>query len=203
LASNSALRATRPAGRQLSAHTLGSNREVRGVLRFAPIDLDAHGDISVRFKQEAFLVSFGSTDPFDQVYGSDPENYLNLIRHGLQRDPESCVHVWRGQSIVGQVELSTQSPFPSAGYVHLYFLVPEFRGQGHGAELDDYAASFFKKRRIRAARLSVSRSNAVALAFYERRGWVLLGPRDDHPASLLFEKHFGITDERLNGRGHS
>lgn len=166
------------------------------MLRFAPIDLDAHSELSVRFKQEAFLVSFGSIDPFHEVYGSDPENYLNWVRHGLQHDPESRVHVWRGQSIVGQVELSAQSRFPGAGYVHLYFLVPELRGQGRGAELDDYAASFFKRRGIQAARLSVSRSNAGALAFYERQGWVLLGPRDDHPASLLFEKHFGTTGER-------
>jgi ribosomal protein S18 acetylase RimI-like enzyme len=183
-------------GVDTTAYIEGSSQEVGGVMRFAPIDLDAHSDISIRFKQEAFLVSFGSIDSFHQVYGSDPENYLNLIRDGLQRDPESCVHVWRDQSIVGQVELNTQSRFPGAGYVHLYFLVPELRGQGHGAELDDYAASFFKQRGIRAARLSVSRSNAGALAFYERQGWVLLGPRDDHPASLLFEKRFGVTGER-------
>jgi GNAT superfamily N-acetyltransferase len=160
------------------------------MLRFAPIDLDTHGDLSVRFKQEAFLVSSGSIDPFYEVYGNDPENYLDWVRHGLQHDPESRVHVWCGGSIVGQVELSENSDYPGAGYVHLYFLVPELRGRGSGAELDDYATLFFKHRGVQAARLSVSRTNPGALAFYARQGWVPLGPRDDHPASFLFEKQF-------------
>ncbi len=158
------------------------------MLNFAPIDLDMSGDLSIRFKLEAFRAGSGSEAGFYDVYDGDAKNYLDWIRQGLDDDPESRVHVWRDGSIVGQVELSARSRFADAGYVHLYFLVPELRGQGLGDDLDDYAAAFFSRRGIDRARLSVNRTNSRALAFYERQGWVRLGPRDDHPESLLFER---------------
>jgi GNAT superfamily N-acetyltransferase len=160
------------------------------VLHFAPIDLEAHGELCVRFKKETFLLSYGSTDPFHEVYDGDPENYLAWLREGLAHDPNSRVHVWNRSTLVGQCELSEQARFPQCGYVHLYYLVPEFRGLGLGAQIDAYATQFFTYRNVGRARLSVGLSNRRAISFYSRNGWVPLGQREDRPASLYMEKRF-------------
>lgn len=63
--------------------------------------------------------------------------------------------------------------------INLFYLVPEFRGQGFGKQLDRHASHFFKDLGCKSARLSVSPENLAAMRFYFKQGWIDLGQRDD------------------------
>jgi GNAT superfamily N-acetyltransferase len=102
--------------------------------------------------------------------------------------PNSCVHVWKEDRIIGQIEMRRWRDDPSIGYVNLFYLVPEFRGQGLGQQLDQYASRFFKRLGCRSARLNASPTNRVAMSFYLKYGWVDLGPQKDAPDVHLLKK---------------
>jgi ribosomal protein S18 acetylase RimI-like enzyme len=83
----------------------------------------------------------------------------------------SCVHaIYQGQ-IVGQIELRPGDN-PDEGYVNLFYLRPDVRDSGFGIELDQYVEEFFRKHKMNCAYLNVSPTNARALRFYEKCGWV-------------------------------
>ena len=71
--------------------------------------------------------------------------------------------------------------------MNLFYLVPEWRHRGVGRILHDHAVRVFSDRGMRAIRLSVSRTNERALAFYRRLGWRRLGPRPHKEAVDLME----------------
>ena len=113
------------------------------MLRFAPIDLELRSRAAVAIRADSFEVSFGSSDEFFEEYGMTGEGYLNHLRSRMADQPGSCVHAWKGDELVGQIELRDGRETPQEGYVNLYYLMPEFRGDGLGRELDDHAMRWF------------------------------------------------------------
>ncbi len=57
------------------------------------------------------------------------------------------------------------------GYINNLYLLPEKRGLGLARELMAQSDAFFRTRRIRRVRLTVTASNARAAALYERAGF--------------------------------
>ncbi len=146
------------------------------MLQFTPIDLARDSDTCIRFREDSYICSFGDAALF---YGDDRrgvERYVQFLTERMASFPGSCQHAWLGDRIVGQLEMGRVRADPSIGYVNLFYLIPEMRGQGLGAELDDRAQSFFVERGLRRARLSVALHNASAWRFYMKRGWVDQGP---------------------------
>lgn len=158
-------------------------------LEFNPIDLEQHSDLCVQLRADSFVCSFGSAGRFYEQNGRGAERYLQWLRQRMAEIPNSCVHVWQGEQIIGQVEMMRWKRDASVGYVNLFYLMPEFRGQGLGQRLDEYAARFFKQLGCQSARLSVSPTNSPAIRFYLSHGWVDLGQRDDDPEVHNFEKN--------------
>ena len=78
----------------------------------------------------------------------------------------------------------------NVGYVNLFYLIPEFRGQGFGQQLEQYAANFFKHLGCQSARLSVSPTNLSAIRFYLKHRWVDLGQQEDAPEVHYLEKTY-------------
>ncbi|MBD2168314.1 GNAT family N-acetyltransferase [Calothrix membranacea FACHB-236] len=107
--------------------------------------------------------------------------------------PNSCVHVWKQEQIIGQIEMMRCRNDSSVGYVNLFYLTPEFRGLGFGQQLDEHAADFFQRLGCHSARLNVSPTNRVAMRFYLKHGWVDLGQREDDPEVHYFEKKYGVN----------
>ncbi|GAB4474937.1 MAG: hypothetical protein OHK0037_36020 [Elainellaceae cyanobacterium] len=158
------------------------------LLEFRPIDLAQHHQLCVQFRADAFLCSFGSVERFYEPDGTGAVAYLRWLEQRIADLPNSCVHLWQNEQIIGQIELGRWKRDPSVGYVNLFYLAPDFRGRGLGAHLDEYAAQFFWERGHRRARLSASPTNLVAIAFYRKRGWIDLGQRDDMSDTHYFEK---------------
>ncbi len=158
-------------------------------LRFETVNLELHSQVCVAFREDSFVVSFGNADKFFESDGCGNERYLTWLQTKISKDANSAVHVWSDHQIIGQIELGRLKEDPSKGYVNLYYLKPEVRGQGFGTQLDHYAMSYFKNLGLTSARLSVSPTNLRALAYYAKMGWVDLGPRPGHPEVHCLEKH--------------
>lgn len=145
-------------------------------LKFFKIDFNKDRDIAIQFRADSFIVSFGSDASFWGDDGKRADEYIETIS---ARDPKEfgAFHVWMDEIIVGQVELGLIGSDKSWGYVYLYYLKPDKRGQGLAKYLDDFAQDQFLKWGVNRAKLSVSPNNERAIKFYQKRGWVDKGPR--------------------------
>lgn len=153
-------------------------------LSFPPVDPVRDAELCATFCTDAFVCSLGSADRFD------PERYRRELPEKLARFSGSFVLVYLGETVIGMVELSRWKHDASVGYVNQFYLMPEYRGQGLGAQLERYAEGIFRRLGIRTLRLSVSPINQRAMAFYRRHGWRDLGVRPDRPEVHYFEKTF-------------
>ncbi len=153
-----------------------------------PIQLDLHKTTCLSFREDSFIVSFGHARNFHDIDGKGSERYLEWLKIKIDKNPSSAVHIWEGNEIIGQVELSSLRDDPTCGYVNLYYLIPSKRGQGIGSFLDNYAMEYFKSQGIHKVRLSVSPQNKQAVAFYQKLRWKDLGRRPDAPEVHFMEK---------------
>jgi len=144
-----------------------------GELSFRTIDLERDAQTAVTFRRDSYLCSFATDEAFAV------EGYLPWLRERIARQPLGHVHAWSGQQIVGQLEMIVQATSPPTGYVNLFYLAPECRGLGLGVALHEYVVEFMRQGGVELASLSVSPTNARALAYYRKHGWRDRGPRPD------------------------
>jgi RimJ/RimL family protein N-acetyltransferase len=154
--------------------------------RIEPIDLDRDAQSCLAFRRESYVASFGSSDGVEEEMGTDGATYLAHLRERIAQVPEGNAHLWHGDRIVGQTEMRF-SEDPRAGYVNLFYIVPEFRGRGLGRKLHEHAISVFKGRGKERLRLSVSVQNSGAIAFYRKLGWVTVGTRPNKETMEILE----------------
>jgi GNAT superfamily N-acetyltransferase len=161
-------------------------------LRFAPINLREHAQLCIEFRLDSYVCSFGTSDKF-YVDNTGEQGYLDWLRDRMQEVPGSCVHLWRGLTVIGQLEMGRSTASRKIGHVNLYYLVPGARGSGASERLDDYVRGFYAKLGLNQVRLNVSPSNDRAIRHYEKHGWKNLGPDSRHPEILLFQQTFGTA----------
>ena len=158
-------------------------------LVFKPINLGQHADLCLQFIADTHLCSYGTLDDFLED-GRTPQRFLDRIAAKLAEDTESCLHVWQGDSIVGQINFGMFVD-PAIGYLSFFYVAPERRGAGVAAEIDAFVTRRFQKRGYKTARLSVTAFNERAIRFYRKHGWRDLGPREENPATHNMEKTVG------------
>ncbi len=158
-------------------------------LEFLPVDVDRHAALCIQFAEDTEICRFGSAMQLHGEDGDWAERYVQRMRDKLSADPESCLHVWRGGEIVGQMNLG-RFVDPSVGYINVFYVAPACRGEGVADGMEQYATDWFKRRGFASARLSVTPSNVRAVHFYLRSGWRDLGPREDKPELHNMEKSF-------------
>ncbi len=166
-------------------------------LTFKPIDLEAHGQLCVAFRRDSFICSFGEDGFFDEA-GPNGVNYLAQLQLRTAKFRDGYVHVWRGDEIVGQMEMQILDA-PRRGYVNLFYLVEELRGSGLGGELQKYAMQFMRRHGVDTAQLSVSPTNTEALAYYRKHGWRDLGLRPGRDDVHLLERDVPAVDSASAG----
>jgi ribosomal protein S18 acetylase RimI-like enzyme len=146
---------------------------------FRSIDLMRDSETIVKFRRDSYVVSFGD----DRLFGDD-SNYLVRIADRLEKFPGGLAIVEKDNQPVGQIEMQIrEEDNQKLGYVNLFYLIPEYRGNGYGAELIDYAEDYFSKNGISEYHLRVSTSNKRGIAFYEKHGFKLL--RVEEEATVL------------------
>jgi ribosomal protein S18 acetylase RimI-like enzyme len=156
----------------------------------SPIDLARDVDTCIAFRRDMYLASFGTADYLEDEMGSGNETYLSQLRERVAQMPEGNMHLWAGDRIVGQTEMRLDEE-PGVGYVSLFYLAPEFRGQGLGRMLHEHAVKVSRGRGLGRMRLSVATRNTAAIEFYKGLGWVDAGPRPHRLPIKLME--FGLA----------
>ncbi len=132
-------------------------------------DFAHDADAICAFQQETYRVNFPDFDftpEFDQAF-----------RHDLRRASLDTAHemfVLDNGAPVGFLWLVVcENTWTSEryGYINNIFVSPHLRGQGLACELMLQADAFFRNRRIRRVRLTVTSSNQDAVRLYERSGY--------------------------------
>ncbi|WP_233499180.1 GNAT family N-acetyltransferase [Bacillus weihaiensis] len=127
-------------------------------------------------RRDSFLISFGH----DKGFGEE-DDYIFWLEEQVEKFPNGFVFLVNEKNhILGQIEVSIRSyENRKIGYVHLYYLVKEYRGRGFGKRLHDYSLQFFKENQVSNYHLRVSPTNVRALFFYEKMGLVKVGEELD------------------------
>ena len=170
-------------------------------LVFKPIDLAKHRELFLNFMRDTHLCSFGSMDGFANDTDGQ-ECLIERVRSKLDAKPNSCLHIWNDEQIVGQLHLG-QFVDPSVGYINLLYVIPEWRGAGIASLIEDYASAALQEQGFHSARLSVTLQNRRAIRFYLKKGWKDLGPRADclsvHNMEKVFDCGLGKTSNTTVG----
>jgi len=149
-------------------------------LTFRTIDLSRDAQRCIAFSRDAQVCALGNDQRFVAVNGADGQGYLRWLAGRIAQFPRGHVHAFRGDEIVGQIELIVPAAFaPASGYVNLFYLVPEQRGARLGDALHDYTLELAREHGARVLRLTVAQRNHPAWRFYERHGWHNLGQKPD------------------------
>lgn len=158
-------------------------------LNFKPIQT-CNLPLAYSFLRDALVVSFGKdSSRWPNNLGNLMENnYIEIIEKKLIRDPLAVVHVWLNGEIIGQIESSVKKDNPEFGYVSLYYLISTQRGSGLGAQLDDFVTRRFANLGCGKIELTVQESNAAAMKFYFKHGWINKGPHPLYQDGILMEK---------------
>lgn len=158
-------------------------------IKFDPIDLDLHADLCVQFALDS---TFGTPEKLMGEDGLGGQRYVQRMRDKIYADPSSCVFAWLDGEVVGQINLGRFNN-ESIGYIHFFYVIPEWRGRGVAKRMSEFTDEWFRQRRFNTAVLSVDLDNQRALRFYIRQGWKDLGPRPDRPDLHNMEKSIQQT----------
>ncbi len=141
-------------------------------MQFEKINLKKNRETVIKFRKDSFQVSFGNMAGFD-----DEAVYLNWLAEKMSIFPDGFMAVKDAGKIIGQLELTIREyEGKKIGYVHLYYLIPNERGNGKGRMLHQYAAEFFEKNGVREYHLRVAPKNHAAIKFYKKIGMEEIGP---------------------------
>ena len=132
-------------------------------------DFAHDADAVCAFQEETYRVNFPDfefTPEFDQAF-----------RHDLRRATLDTAHEMfvldEGEPVgfLWLVVCENTWTRERYGYVNNIFVAPRLRGQGLAAELMAQSDAFFRNRRIKRVRLTVTASNMDAVHLYERCGY--------------------------------
>ncbi|ASP40890.1 N-acetyltransferase [Bacterioplanes sanyensis] len=152
-------------------------------IEFKPVNLAADYDFCYAARKDAYYSSFHTDVGFDDFI----QGYRERIQARQAQQGWFYIHVWQHQRIVGQLEFRSFSPEPDTGYVHLIYLMPDVRGTGVSRQLQTYIELELIRAGCRRAVLSVSRTNARALTFYQRHGWVFYRANPKHEETDFYQ----------------
>jgi RimJ/RimL family protein N-acetyltransferase len=155
------------------------------MLTFRTIDLAAHSQVALRFRDAAMRDGGGTLDRDRTDRG-----YLMWLRERVAEEPRFAVHAWKDEAIVGEIVLDRFWHDPSAGWVNRHYLVPAERGTGAAAELDAYTETVFTELGLAKAYVAAFPVNQRAMRFYLKQGWSDLGSPAWAPRVHLFEKRY-------------
>lgn len=160
----------------------------KAALVFRAIDLDRHASLCVEFRADSYVCGDGDALRFWATAGPNGQDYLGKLATYMKALSGSCVHAWLDNQVVGQIEMIRDPSDASAGKVNLFYLRPDCRERGLGAQLEAYALWTLRDHGFTSAWLRVSSTNHRAIAFYEKQLWIN-GGRDAHnPEMIVMQK---------------
>ncbi|MDK9757888.1 GNAT family N-acetyltransferase [Vibrio sp. D173a] len=145
-------------------------------MEFIPVDLSRHLGLCIAFRKDAYQVSFGHQNVFDT-------QEITSWFTSIAEDPQAgFFHVIKDNQIVGQLECRypvLDEEGRKFGYINLFYLLPEFRNQGLGRQLQDFLLKLFVNHGCGYARLRYIPGNDAGERFYYKNGWRPVGAPGD------------------------
>jgi GNAT superfamily N-acetyltransferase len=118
--------------------------------------------------RETSRLTFGASSPDEQI-AREIEREMAKAR----QNPDTGVIGYLGDTPVGLAMVEEREREGRRFiWVHFFYIASEFRGQGYGVQLLDYAAAFARRRGYGEYCLRTSELNPAAVRFYERNGFV-------------------------------
>lgn len=97
-------------------------------------------------------------------------------KHLYSINPQAIAFGYRKDDEIGTIMLDCETRLcPSGGHISLLFLEEPYRSQGFGIQFLGYAASLFRRLSRKYLTVRVASTNAHALAFYEKHGFLEFG----------------------------
>ena len=140
-----------------------------GRIALREFDFAADADVVCSFQEETYTLNFP-----DFRY---TDSFAAAFRHDLRRaslDPHHGLFVLDEGQIVGFLWLvicENSWTGERYGYINNLYIMPPRRSLGLGTELMQQADDFFRSRRIKRARLTVTAANTAAGHLYQRCGY--------------------------------
>jgi GNAT superfamily N-acetyltransferase len=149
------------------------------MLEFKKINLQRDFDLCLQFRKDAYFCSFHTLDGFTEFVGVDAADYRNKILSRIDDPQWGYFHVYLDEQIIGQIEFKTYSHLEQTGYVHLFYLAPEYRGKAYFRVLNQFAIEQLQAANCLAAVLAVGLDNHVAMAAYQKNGWFMQSAKNE------------------------
>ena len=153
---------------------------------FREIDVSRHFQMCYAFRKDSYYCSFGTTEGYEASIG----DYRARIIERMEADERFYYHIWHDDQIIGQLEFKPYSFKPRFGYIHLIYVVPEYRGAGIADQAQAFIESTLSELDCIGAILSVSRENTRALKHYSKWGWNFLKQNPNNPLTDYYERSF-------------
>ncbi len=150
-------------------------------VRFQRLDPDRYPGVYTSFYEKTWRDVHGNLDGFL------PGVYLDAAKRHVRADPDALVVILRPDGeTVGVTELDTERERAArCGWICLCYVEPQYRRMQLGAQLIGHAVSLFRRRGMRAVRLSVYEGNDAAIRFYEEFGFRAVGETEGVSSRLL------------------
>ncbi len=159
-------------------------------LDFKPLNIEADFALALQYRRDSYQISFATEQGFWEEVGQDGEKYRSKMEARQLDTRWAYVHVWHQDQIIGQLEFHNYSDWPDCGYVNLFYLLPEWRGQGLFQALQNFIVGQLAKSGCTCAILSASRSNQRALHAYQKHGWEFFAANPKHPLMDYYRLQF-------------
>ena len=163
---------------------MSQNRSVK--IQFKAINLKKDYDICVGFRKDSYICSFGTDDGYEKSISGYHERMTNRF----QDNRWFYRHIWYENQIIGQLEFKSFSQWEQFGYVHLMYVIPEYRGLGIANQAQEYIEKKLISCGCKGAVLSVSRINQRAVHHYKKWGWYYVEKNPKHELTDFFRREF-------------
>ncbi|KDM89890.1 GNAT family N-acetyltransferase [Photobacterium galatheae] len=160
-------------------------------LEFRPINADEHFAFCMAFRRDAYVCTFHS----DQGFSAFIADYEGRMRARLADPRWYYIHIWDENRIIGQLEFKSFSDEPATGYVHLIYIIPDYRGSGVADAAQRYIETRLLADGCRAVLLTVGQKNERARRHYRRWGWQRVGRDQTLRGTDIFRRSLTVLNE--------
>ena len=120
------------------------------------------------------------------LQGYSADVYYSAAKRHHALAPGSVLRLYRKEEPVGLVDLDPKRcASEGAGWISLLYLKEEYRNKGYGIQALARPIFFFKAQGRKSLRLQVAEKNALALSFYRREGFHVIGEENGQDGMLL------------------
>ncbi|CAM3659008.1 GNAT family N-acetyltransferase [Parendozoicomonas haliclonae] len=151
-------------------------------LDYRSVNLETDLQTCLAFRRDAWKASYGSDETFSAA--ATIKWFQRIAKH----NPESFLLVWHGDRCIGQLEFMPDlktAEGESFAHINLFYLIPEYRGNGFGQLLHDYVIEALKRWGCRDASLRYIPGNDRAERFYLKNGWYKEGEPTEERGQLM------------------